>query len=64
VFGAVIPKRSIVDYLSENASRNPDRVAIYFKDRTFTYREVEEAAARCRGALAAQASGRETASRC
>jgi len=54
VFGAVIPKRSIVDYLSENASRNPDRVAIYFKDRTFTYGEVEEAAARCRGALAAQ----------
>ena len=54
MFGAVTPKRSIVDYLSENASRNPGRVAIYFKDRTFTYREVEEAAARCRGALAAQ----------
>jgi len=54
VFGAVTPKRSIVDYLSENASRDPDRVAIYFKDRTFSYREVEEAAARCRGALAAQ----------
>ena len=44
VFGAVTPKRSIVDYLAENASRNPDRVAIYFKDRTFTLREVEEAA--------------------
>ena len=54
MFGAVTPKRSIVDYLSENASRDPDRVAIYFKDRTFSYREVEEAAARCRGALAAQ----------
>jgi benzoate-CoA ligase family protein len=54
VFAAVTPKRSIVDYLAENASRNPDRVAIHFKDRTFTYREVEEAAARCRGALAAQ----------
>jgi benzoate-CoA ligase len=54
VFGAVTPKRSIVDFLSENASRDPDRVAIYFKDRTFSYREVEEAAARCRGALAAQ----------
>jgi benzoate-CoA ligase family protein len=53
VFGAVTPKRSIVDYLAENASRHPERVAIHFRDRTFTYREVEEAAARCRGALAA-----------
>jgi 4-hydroxybenzoate-CoA ligase/benzoate-CoA ligase len=53
VFRAVTPKRSIVDYLSENASRDPDRAAIHFRERTYSYREVEEAAARCRGALAA-----------
>ena len=46
-------KRSIVDYIAEHARRSPDRVAIYFRDRTWTYRELEEAAARCRGALAA-----------
>ena len=46
-------KRSIVDYIAEHARRSPDRVAIYFRDRTLTYRELEEAAARCRGALAA-----------
>ncbi len=48
------PKRSIIDYLAENARRSPERVAIYFRDRTLTYRELEDAAARCRGALAAQ----------
>ena len=48
------PKRSIIDYLAENASRFPERVAIRHKDRQITYREVDEAAARCRGALAAQ----------
>jgi benzoate-CoA ligase family protein len=48
------PKRSIIDYLAENSRRSPERVAIYFKDRTLTYRELEDAAARCRGALAAQ----------
>ena len=47
-------KRSIVDYIAEHARRSPDRVAIYFRDRTWTYRALEEAAARCRGALAAQ----------
>ena len=46
-------KRSIVDYIAEHARSSPDRVAIYFRDRTLTYRELEEAAARCRGALAA-----------
>ena len=48
------PKRSIIDYLADNASRFPDRVAILHQERRITYREVEEAAARCRGALAAQ----------
>jgi benzoate-CoA ligase len=50
----VTPKRSLLDYLAENAARHPERTAIYFRDRTFTYREVEQAAARCRGALAAR----------
>ena len=52
-FGAVTPKPSLLDYLAENAARHPDRVAIRFRDQGITYREVEEAAARCRGALAA-----------
>jgi benzoate-CoA ligase family protein len=47
-------KRSIVDYLAENAARDPGRVAYFFRERKVTYRELEEAAARCRGALAAQ----------
>ena len=48
------PKRSLIDYLAEHAARQPERTALYFRDRTFTYRELEEAAARCRGALAAR----------
>lgn len=52
MFRAVTPKRSLLDYLAEHAARHPDRVAIRCGDRTFTYREVEEGAARCRGALA------------
>ena len=51
------PKRSLLDYLAENAARHPDRVAIYFGDETFTYRQVEDAAARCRGALCALGIG-------
>ena len=46
-------KRSIVDYFEENARRSPDSVAIYCKDRSCTYGELEGAVARCRGALAA-----------
>ena len=46
------PKRSIIDYLAENASRNPDHVAIHYRDRKVTLRELEERSARCRGALA------------
>ena len=47
-------KRSIVDYFSENAARAPERVACFHRDRKISYRELEDAAARCRGALAAQ----------
>jgi len=50
-------KRSIVDYIAEHAQRSPDRVAILFKDKKITYRELEESAARCRGALAAHGIG-------
>src|SRR5688500_7494464 len=53
-FAAVTPKPSLLDYLAENAARHPDRVAIHFREKTFTYRQVEQAAARCRGGLAAQ----------
>ncbi|MGH8724007.1 MAG: AMP-binding protein, partial [Burkholderiales bacterium] len=50
-------KRSIVDYIAENAARSPGRVAIFFKDQKISYRELEERAARCRGALAAHGIG-------
>jgi benzoate-CoA ligase len=53
----VTPKRSLIDYLAEHAARQPQRPALYFRERAFTYREVEEAAARCRGALAARGVG-------
>ena len=46
-------KRSIVDYLAENARRTPDATLVYFKDRKISFREMEDASARCRGALAA-----------
>jgi benzoate-CoA ligase family protein len=47
-------KRSIVDYIAENADRHPGRVALFFKERKITYGELVDAAARCRGALAAR----------
>jgi len=45
-------KRSIIDYLAEHASRSPDRVVVSYKEDKITFRELEERAARCRGALA------------
>ena len=45
-------KRSIVDYLAENARRNPGAVAVHFKEKKISFREIEDASARCRGALA------------
>ena len=47
-------KRSIIDYVAEHAARNPEGVAIFFRDSQYSYAELEGAAARCRGALAAQ----------
>jgi len=47
-------KRSIVDYIAENADRDPGRVALHFRNQTVTYGELVDAAARCRGALAAR----------
>jgi benzoate-CoA ligase family protein len=43
--------RSIVDYLAENARRSPDATLVYFKERKISFREMEDATARCRGAL-------------
>src|SRR5678815_4262549 len=45
-------KRSIVDYLAENARRTPDAVAVHFKEKKISFKEIEDASARCRGALA------------
>ena len=47
-------KRSIVDYIAENADRDPGRIALLFKDERVTYGELAARAARCRGALAAR----------
>src|ERR1051326_7541265 len=47
-------KRSIVDYIADHAARRPGQVAIYCRDREVTYRQLEELAAKCRGALAAR----------
>jgi len=46
-------KRSIVDYLAENARRTPDRTVIRYRDVEITFLQLEEKSARCRGALAA-----------
>src|SRR5262245_9599029 len=47
-------KRSRVDYLADHEARSPERVAVHHKERKLTYRELDDAAARCRGALAAR----------
>jgi benzoate-CoA ligase family protein len=47
-------KRSIVDYIAENAERDPARVALLHKDAKISYGELVQAAASCRGALAAR----------
>lgn len=41
----------LVDILDESACRYPDKVAIRFKDRSFTYREVKDRVDRLAGAL-------------
>ncbi|HWI39001.1 MAG TPA: benzoate-CoA ligase family protein [Burkholderiales bacterium] len=46
------PKRSIVDYLAENARRTPERTVIHYRDRQIGFGELEERTARARGALA------------
>ena len=53
----MIAKRSIIDYLAENAARHPDRTVAYHGERKVTLRELEERSARCRGALAALGIG-------
>ena len=47
-------KRSIIDYLADNARQYPRNVAVHFKDKKVTFAELEERSARARGALAAQ----------
>ncbi|HEX5091851.1 MAG TPA: benzoate-CoA ligase family protein [Burkholderiales bacterium] len=49
---SMIPKRSIVDYVAEHARRAPGRAALHYQDRVVDYGRLEEASARCRGALA------------
>ena len=46
-------KRSIVDYLADNARRTPERTVIHYRDRQIGFGELEARTARARGALAA-----------
>ncbi|TMH72455.1 MAG: long-chain fatty acid--CoA ligase [Betaproteobacteria bacterium] len=46
-------KRSIIDYLADHARRSPDAAVVHYKDRTVSFRELEERSARARGALTA-----------
>jgi benzoate-CoA ligase family protein len=45
--------RSIIDYLAENVRRSPDRTVVHYRDEKISFKQLEERAARCRGALAA-----------
>src|SRR5262245_39912077 len=47
-------KRSIVDYVEENAARAPERTALFYKDKEISYRDLVSAAALMRGALLAR----------
>ena len=47
------PKRSIIDYLADNARQNARAVAVHFKDKKVTFGELEERSVRARGALTA-----------
>ena len=46
-------KRSIIDYLADHARRSPDAPVVHYKERTVSFRELEERSARARGALTA-----------
>jgi benzoate-CoA ligase family protein len=45
-------KRSIVDYLAENARHTPERTVIHYRDRQLGFGDLEKLSARARGALA------------
>jgi fatty-acyl-CoA synthase len=48
----VDPRSSTVDgVLARSARRTPDRVALHFEDRTWTYRELDDAVTRAAGFL-------------
>ena len=44
-------QRSIIDYISFHAEQRGDQTAILYEDQTVSYRELEQRAAQCRGAL-------------
>src|SRR5438034_6469563 len=46
-------KRSIIDYLADNARRSPDHTVVYYRERQISFRELDERSARARGALTA-----------
>ena len=49
---APYPQRTLVDYLSDSASRNPEHPAILFKGSTITYRQLDQLSDGCAAAFA------------
>ena len=45
------PRRSIIDYLAEQAQRSPDHPLLYYRDQTLAVGQLERETAKCRGAL-------------
>ncbi|MFP4668332.1 MAG: AMP-binding protein [Desulfobacterales bacterium] len=48
----VVRRASVGDMLVRTAARNPDKRAFSFRDKTFSYREFNDAVNRCAGGLA------------
>ena len=48
---STVRSSTVDDVLSRSARRHPDRVALHFADRTWTYRELDEAVSRAALAL-------------
>ena len=45
------PRRSIIDYLADQAQRSPDHPLLFYRDQVLAIGQLEHATAKCRGAL-------------
>src|SRR5437870_8899341 len=55
--GVMEPRRSIIDYLADQAQRSPARPLLYYRDGQLAVHQVEAQTAKCRGALRALGVG-------